>query len=249
MNNKKKLLIGSLSTAAVVAGVAMTGGTSAYYYDLERSEGNRLSACSIDLEEQDVRITQTQSGDETDLAHSQADVNSSTSSGGLSTITLDNLVPGDIFKVEIDLKNVGSCSGEMWGDVNFPIVDDENTKLEAEQEPGVPDPDPSGGDLDDVLLATYQGPNDDSVSYTGTYHNLAYLPPWLLDSDFTGGEMNTVTILLEVPDEGTARDGNEVMSDKFTFAIDFAAAQKNKINPRPGGSGRDLNNPSTLNNS
>ena len=43
MNNKKKLLIGSLSTAAVVAGVAMTGGTSAYFYDLESSAREQFS--------------------------------------------------------------------------------------------------------------------------------------------------------------------------------------------------------------
>jgi hypothetical protein len=100
-----------------------------------------------------------------------------------------------------------------------------------------------------VLLAKYLGPSDDGVTFTGTYNQLAYAYPHLLDSDFTANELNTVSIELEVPDDGTARAGNEIMSDKFTFAIDFAAAQKNKINPSPSGVGRDLNNPATLNNS
>jgi hypothetical protein len=31
------------------------------------------------------------------------------------------------------------------------------------------------------------------------------------------------------------------MGDEFIFAIDFAAAQKNKLQPRPDGNGLDLN--------
>lgn len=256
MQTKKKVLIGGLSSLAVAAGVAMTGGTSAYYYDLERSDGNKLAACSLDLVEDQVQVTQTAFGDEvTDPLDSQAVVTTTSNDtpdnpGALSTIMIENMLPGDAFRVDITLRNAGSCAGEMWGDVNFPIDDNENGRLEPEMAPGVPDPDTDGGDLDDLIQAVYLGPSDDGVSFgPASYNTLAYAVPWLLDSDFEAGEINVVSVQLRVPDDGTAQDGNEIMSDYFTFALDFAAAQKNKINPRPGASGRDLNDLSTLNNS
>lgn len=231
MNNKKKLLIGSLSTAAVVAGVAMTGGTSAYYYDLERSEGNSLSACSLDLVQQGVHIKQVgwAEDDETTVAEEEqsqatsvvtANPEVGTNPGALSTIALDNLQPGDAFEVTIKLKNAGSCHGEMWGDINFPITDKENGMLEPEEAAGdlTPNDAPQdasetpqvGGELDDIMDVTYVT-NDAGNSFTGKYRQLAYLPPYLMDDNFTDGEVNNVKVILSVPDNGKAGDGNQIM--------------------------------------
>lgn len=261
MNNKKKLVFSGLSVAAVVAGVAATGGTSAYFYDLERSENNSLSACSLDLVQQTVSVDQVGWAEDNPKTNatemqSQADKNVSVvGAGGLSTITLGELQPGDAFDVTINMENEGNCAGEMWGDINFPITDNENTRLEPEIAAGdttdgdFTNPQASqghvGGDLDDTIEVQYTT-DDAGNTFNGTYHDLAYLPPYLMDDDFQAGEVNAVKLRLTVPDNGSAGDGNEIMGDSFTFAIDFAAAQKNKLQPRNGGTGLDLNNPSTL---
>jgi predicted ribosomally synthesized peptide with SipW-like signal peptide len=270
MQTKKKVLIGGLSSLAVAAGVALTGGTSAYYYDLERSEGNRFAACSLDLRERAMLVKQVafahDDGDGTtgeSVEDTQASSNvSDNGDGALSTISLSNLQPGDAFEVKIGLRNAGSCAGEMWGDINFPINDFENEpnpEPEAEwqalgndpdngSQDGVGNPDTDGtdggqGDLDDVMQVSFS--DDEGNSFNGSFHELAYEYPWRLDDDFQPDETNVITVMLTVPDSGEPGDGNEIMGDSYEFAIDFAAAQKNKITPSPEGVGVDLNNMGT----
>ena len=237
MNNKKKLLIGSLSTAAVVAGVAMTGGTSAYYFDAESALNNSFEACDFDLVRQNTNIIQT--GFAEGGTQTQAQGVAESSGAGNIGINLSNLQPGDAFDVVIDLKNVGTCEGELWADIDFPITDNENSNLEPEQAAGdnttgnLSDPSEAeslngGGELDTVMQAKYSDSLGNSTPWM-SYHQLAYRYPDMLSGAFGDQATDTITVQLKVPDDGTPGDGNEIMSDSFTFAVHFVQAQKNKI--------------------
>ena len=176
MQTKKKVLIGGLSSLAVAAGVAMTGGTSAYFYDLENSRANRIAACSLDLVADKPTVIQTADGspngsdatiDVSDNPDPGGPWGAGTpwedddTAGGLYQVSIGNMEPGDAFKVTIPVRNDGDCIGELWGDLRGPFNDSEGTNYEPETawQAAGNDPDVQGADDLERQRIVTQGDN------------------------------------------------------------------------------------------
>lgn len=108
MRIKNKAIVGGLAATAVGAAVVMTGASSAYFFDAEAVDGNKIEAGTLDLE----------------YAISGTAVN-----GG--KISLANLKPGDERTVKVSVTNVGSVDGVLAAAVTN-IQDLENKVIEPE---------------------------------------------------------------------------------------------------------------------
>lgn len=206
MQTKKKVLIGGLSSLAVAAGVALTGGTSAYFYDLEMSKGNKIAACSLDLVAQEPTIQQTADGSPggspalTVVSVGPQAGGGTTGTGtpweapfvgGLYSVNIGGMEPGDEFTVTIPVDNEGECIGELWGDLRGPFNDLEGVEYEPEknwQDQGN-DPDKQGvADVESAAIIAQQ-PG-------------AGLTPALIDQyDGGAGDLDNVVIVAYGPDD------------------------------------------------
>ena len=214
MNNKKKLLIGSLSTAAVVAGVAMTGGTSAYFYDLETSDGNLLGACSLDLVASGAPDIQQTAGSAADITVSSVVDAAGTTDGpgtswdgpmvgGLYQVGIGAMEPGDMFTVTIPLDNAGKCAGELFGDIRGPFNDLEGSNYEPETawEAAGNNPDkPSGADDESAAIIAQQPGSG--------------LTPAIIDQyDGGDGDLDNVVLVDYGPDDASNVVANETFAE------------------------------------
>lgn len=226
MNKKQKLLIGGASVSAVVAGVALTGGTSAFYYDMEQQTGNSIEACDFDLT-QSVETVKTTTG---------VPVTQSTAGSQPGAITISNVEPGDTFRSTITLSNIGSCAGDLWADIDQ-HSDDENGTLEPEANEGGDDT--PGGDLGGYMkVSVLQGATPISGLQDVTLASLATLLPSNVDSTFAGGDTTTLVLEFVAPvnaaNPGGRADENKIMTDAYTFELDFALAQQGYMPASPG---------------
>ena len=185
MNKKAKIALGGLGVGAVVAGAALTGGTSAYFYDLEQQTGNSVEACGFDLTYASTS-TQTATGADPQLVApqqpaSQAVVNPS------GAINIQNVEPGDQFEVIVTLDNLGDCAGDLWGDMDQHF-DQENSLTEPEQDAGDTtvgvqtnpyDNSQRTGELGDYLQVLLK--LDGSTVYNGNIHGLSTWFPKRID--------------------------------------------------------------------
>lgn len=117
MRNRFKLAAGGVGVAAVAASVVLTGGTSAYFYDLEKSTGNQIEACDFDLTWRSSNLKAV-----SQAPSSQASATRTNGDGFLNgadgAFTLANLQPGDAYSVQLNVRNAGSCAGGLYTDVD-----------------------------------------------------------------------------------------------------------------------------------
>lgn len=121
MNGKVRALVGATGVSAVVAAVALSGGTSAFYYDSAHFTGNSISACGLGVA---VKAHTTQDADKglgnNSLAvingGSDADVQATADKGHAIDIT--NVQPGDYFRTDFTVQNTGTCVGDLWADIS-----------------------------------------------------------------------------------------------------------------------------------
>jgi hypothetical protein len=211
MQYKLKLMIGGASVVAVAAGAALTGTTSAYFYDLEKSTGNVAEGCDFDL-------TYRLSG----AGASGGNVN-----GGNDSFTLENLQPGESRTANVYVRNAGSCAGDAYFDIDNP-VDAENGVTEPEAEAGDAD---AAGDVGEIVQVTARrysagGP----VYFNGSLNDFAAAPPTLVDGDFGAADGQNLYFTFTVPN-GARGAENALMTDSFTFDMDMAMVQDGQVTP------------------
>jgi predicted ribosomally synthesized peptide with SipW-like signal peptide len=113
MQIKHKALVGALGATAVGTAVALTGASSAYFTDVEKTTGNSIAAGSLDL-------VATYAGD---------GVNN-------GKISVAGLAPGGPAKTfTVTVKSAGDVHGILRADVAN-LVDNENGRTDAEVEAG-----------------------------------------------------------------------------------------------------------------
>ncbi|GAB2727119.1 SipW-dependent-type signal peptide-containing protein [Nocardioides pakistanensis] len=208
MNNLKKLGLSGLSIAAVAAGVAATGGTSAFYYDAETFT-NSIEACGFDLSyETVVAEGKTNDPNNTDAVV----VNNS------GNISITGVHPGDYYEVAVKVQNLGDCGGELWLQVDD-ISNLENGFTDEESQAGDTGP---AGELGEYVQIGIPGVGGTSIKNVGWFsapQNVSGVLGDLSPTDVWQG-----TIYVDVP-LGNRSDGNQIMTDSFSFALDLALVQ------------------------
>jgi len=147
----RRRALGGLATIGAASAVAGAG-TMAAFSDTEESENNSVTAGTLNLEP------------------------AGSSDGASFNISASDLAPGEIVEVGyLDLKNVGSISGELAYEITD-VTDVENGRNDAEKEAG--DTTAGSGELSQWLQirAHAQNPPGSSPPYQGT----------LITSDFVG---------------------------------------------------------------
>lgn len=211
MQYKTKLMIGSASVVAVAAGAVLTGTTSAYFYDLEKSTGNVAEGCDFDL-------TYRLGGG----GATGQNVN-----GGNDRITLADLEPGDSQTVNVYLRNAGSCAGDAYFDIDNP-VDAENGLTEPESEAGDAD---ASGDVGEIVQVTARRYSAGGPSFfTGSLNDFAAASPTLVDGDFGAADGQNLYVTFTVPNSARGAE-NALMTDSFTFDMDMAMVQDGQVTP------------------
>lgn len=220
MRNRFKLAAGGVGVAAVAASVVLTGGTSAYFYDLEKSTGNQIEACDFDLTWRSSNLKAV-----SQAPSSQASATRTNGDGFLNgadgAFTLANLQPGDAYSVQLNVRNAGSCAGELYMDVDQ-HVDLENRLTEPEAAAGDAD---QSGDIGETVQAKVRLDGYKTL-HEGSLASFAEALPTLLDDDFAGKDEHSLVVTFAVPESGTAGTENVIMTDSYSFDLDFAVTQK-----------------------
>lgn len=219
MRNRTKALVGGTSVAAVMAAVSLTGGTSAYFYDVQTSANNSITACSIGLEVEKATVTRTLAPTG-DVAQSTAAVPADvtqTSNGAI--LTVDKFQPGEAYKVTVPVKNTGRCDADLWFDFsNHPEADSAFAKT-----------------INSTLYATTADNKLASPVTTGTLSQVLTAWPGKLDTLAANGGTDTITFTFGWKDNGRsgqadrpapAVNDNDFMNQKVTFDMDFALVQE-----------------------
>lgn len=125
-----------------------------------------------------------------------------------AVIEVKDVVPGDEGSVNVKLKNVGSLDGEAYLHIKN-LVDDENGVYEPEE----PD-DGTEGELSGVITIKING------NEVGKLDEIECQKIKL--GELEASQEMDVTISYKVDDQA----GNNIMSDKCTFDIEFGLEQK-----------------------
>lgn len=205
--NKKILL--SLSVIGVVATIVI-GATTAYFSDVEVSEGNTFAAGTLDL--------------------SVNGENSWTS----TIFDISDVKPGDSGTTTIKLKNEGTLpkpGGPPWTSkvyITFEnLVDDDVSCSEPEKEAGDNSCGSGEGELAENLNITVKDFWDPNCQINKRFEETHTLAEWVnkgktfLKDDMPAGDVNCVVISWSVP----TSTGNIIQSDKVTFDVKFTLEQ------------------------
>lgn len=224
MRNRFKLAAGGVGVAAVAASVALTGGTSAYFYDLEKSTGNAIEACELDLTYRMSNLTQRSAAPQSQATAVKTSADNVTLNGAEGAFALADLQPGDSYSVQVNVRNNAprgdGCSGELYMDVDNHL-DLENGLTEPERSAGDAD---ESGDLGETVVAKLT--QDGSVKHDGSLAAFAEALPRVVDSDFTPQDEHTLVMSFTVPESGVRGGENAIMSDSYSFDLDFGLFQK-----------------------
>lgn len=230
MRNRTKALVGGTSVAAVMAAVSLTGGTSAYFYDVQTSADNSIHACSIGLNVGAATVTQTQkpTGGHTQSSPGKGPTTVETSSGAL--LTISGLQPGEQYKMTVPVTNTGECNADMWLDFSG-----HGDGVYAN---------PPSPELAAFLQTEVKDGN--KFDLTGSYAEVARDLPGKV-ATVAGGDTHTLVFTFTWPDGGRAGDGqpqndNLAGGDDLTFDLDFAMVQQG-VDP----TANNLNSPSLRN--
>lgn len=206
MNGKVRALVGATGVSAVVAAVALSGGTSAFYYDSQHITGNSVTACTFGLGVESKTIQTDSQGE-----HATVDTNAN------HAITISNLEPGDKFQTTYTLSNTsaeGQCAGDLWADISGHSKD-------AYQNP-------SPNALENDLKVTLMGSVDDgaptTIAANVQYNQLATILPAKIQSALAAGHKYTLTATYGVP-LGARGDFNEIQGKSIGFNVDFGLVQ------------------------
>jgi predicted ribosomally synthesized peptide with SipW-like signal peptide len=208
MRTKHKFITAGVGASALALGVAITGGTSASFYDDETQQGT-FQAGSVDLVTSGVIASQ-----------SVNPLGSVTYDPATKTLHASNLQPGDTFTYDVTFKNAGSLNASPY--MKWTIADDsENGVIEAEDT----DPTPAG-ELDNVMTVLY---NIDAFGSSASgvptpVNNTFNAPAHYLSFDMAPGLERHAKFTFTVPNGGQGAE-NQIMTDSFDLIMDFALTQ------------------------
>lgn len=208
VQKKQKLITAGIGAGAVAMAVALTGGTSAYFYDDEAQQAEFQSG-SVDL----VTTGAIDAVNVNPLA-------SVTYDPATKTLSASNLRPGDSFDYNVVFTNAGSLEA-------FPYMawtisgDEENGVNEAEGGPGA-----AGGELDDRMTVNY---DIDAFGKTAgaqpvPVRSMLTNPVIGLSWPMAPGLARNAKFTFAVPNGGQGAE-NDVMTDSFDLQIKFALTQ------------------------
>jgi hypothetical protein len=206
MQKRNKAIVAGLSVSAVAAAVALTGSTSAYYYDLETSHGNKIAACGFDL-----TYKGEVDGDPSEKA---------TFTDG--KLTIDGVEPGDAFSALYTVGKVGDCETDLY--ISGSAASLENTIIDPEADAG--DETASRGELHESITVSLPGvhpalqnmPAPESLEIMQFHHEA-------IDNWFDSHDDVRVRLDVNVP-KGAAGDHNEIMTDSFEYDFDLQMVQE-----------------------
>lgn len=209
MQKKHKFIAAGLGVGALALGVALTGGTSAYFYDDETQQATFQSG-TVDL------VTTGAVG-----VTSVNPLASVTYDPATKTLHASNLQPGDSFDYDVTFKNAGTLDAFPYMKWTF-SHDDENGVNEAEGA----DPTAGTGELDDTMLVNY------NIDAFGQPANGLPVPVKSMDDNgviglswaMTPGLNRDAKFTFSVPNGGQGAE-NQIMTDSFDVRIDFALTQ------------------------
>lgn len=205
MNKKTRALIGGAGVSAAVAAVALTGGTSAFFYDVETIGGNSIGSCSLSI---DPVTTVTTAGYDNEEGAADQMVVGDTSA---NVVKVSNMQPGDAFTADITLTNTGTCNGDMWADINYPLDFAKDSAFAQALKANVK--------INDSELGTYD------------FGDLSYAFPYMVASNVEDGTATTITVTVTWP-QGTRGEESvaELEDQTLKFTVDYAIVQ-NGIDP------------------
>ena len=211
MKKQHKVIVGGLGAGALALGVALTGGTSAYFYDDETQQAT-FQAGSVDLVTTGAIASQNINP-----------LGTVTYDPATKTLSASNLQPGDTFVYDVAFKNAGSLNAFPY--MSWKVLNDnENGVNEAEGA----DPTAGVGELDNVMTVRFDiDAFGSSANGTPTpVSNTFYGQPapiglsWAMEPGLTRHAKFT----FKVPNGGQGAE-NQIMTDSFDLKIDFALTQ------------------------
>jgi len=217
MNKKTRALIGGAGVSAAVAAVALSGGTSAFFYDVQTVENNSISSCGFELESAATVVAHPYSGVNT--SRNLASQVLASSEG--SNILVEKMQPGDGFTATLTVTNSGdsTCAADAWWDINYPISGIDGS--------GNPVTNPGAG-VQPFTQALQTSLSGDTSSTAGNLDELIYESPEKLGR-VAPGASKSVVINVSWP-LGARSEGNELMDHSVSFTLDYALSQVG-INP------------------
>jgi hypothetical protein len=228
MNKKTRALIGGVGVSAAVAAVALTGGTSAFYYKSDTTTDNWFKSCGFNLtSDADVKILKS------DVTEGWRDKSQIKSRSHGSSVRIDRMQPGDKFELKFEItngskrdhkgKSSSTCDADAWWDINFPIQELRDGAWVGE---------PQEGELDftKALTVDVKGFDNDFT----TFDQLMYAPPQKLGK-LKPGQTAEVKVNVHWP-LGNREDGNDLMNHGVKFTLDYALSQvgTNPVSPDSG---------------
>lgn len=193
---------GVLLASFIFVVLAFSAYTSAIFTDQETSEGNILSAGTLDLQVDD------------------------TDNPNITTISLSNMAPGDVETHSFTLKNVGSLSGVPKICIRNVLNTEStgSTEFESDGDAGE-----LGANINVVAKINNESLVDTDASLD-TFHDYCWSPENIADTEFVNtssdvldpNETATFTLEFSIP----TSVGNEIQGDSVTFDVEFNFEQE-----------------------
>lgn len=241
MNKRTRALIGATGVSVVVAATALTGGTSAFFYQVETNTENGIESCAFDIDPTTTvtltpyDVASSQMSNEVDEAVTQSQIN------------VANMQPGDAFTAKIELTNIGDCAADLWTDINFPLNFQEGPVAgETPAEAASRALRAEFANYLDVTVTSIAGvaagalPATPVTGATASFYDLAFDAAGMPQSALPGGSTHTLLVTVLFPDTGDRGAENRFMGLPLTFTTDYALSQ---VGINPGGSLTGLDAP------
>lgn len=213
VQKKQKLVAAGMGAGAVILGVALTGGTSAYLFDDETDLGN-FQAGTLDV------VT---SGSVQGISlNPKANV---TYDPTTKKLTARNLQPGDKFKYTIAYTNAGTLNGVPQ--MSWKISNDSENGT-GESETGADIGSAEQGELDNLMTVEW---NIDATESTPNgipqnIHALETNPVFGLGPVLAPGATRQSQFTLTVPKSASQGAENNIMTDSFDLTVTVGLAQQ-----------------------
>jgi predicted ribosomally synthesized peptide with SipW-like signal peptide len=238
MNGKVRALVGATGVSAVVAAVALSGGTSAFYYDSAHITNNKIASCGFGLSvaSQTTKLASNASARPSAVMSGAQDPGLSQSTNTSSApdtraIDIEKYQPGDYFQSTYDVTNTNktNCTADVWADISNHT--NLNTAFATQLKVHLADAD----NPTMALTCTNKDRGSVTVPDEVTWSQLAIYLPCALDKALPGGETFHLVATYGMPLGGrgehqeitkatASADGTD--GTQLKFNVDFALVQQ-----------------------